>query len=283
MWDQITLSGFADEISPDLNEQMRVVKKLGIHHIEMRGVDGKGLVDYSLDDVKEIKRRLDAEGLWLSSVGSPIGKISIKDPMAPHLEKLKHTIEIAHIMDVKNVRMFSFFMPEGEDPASYQGEVFDRMGQMVDLAVSEDAILLHENEKDIYGDIAVRCLELMKEFYGPHFKGVFDFANFVQCGQDTVEAYEMLRPYIQYIHIKDALSSTGEVVPAGLGDGHVEELLKRFRDSEYRGFLSLEPHLADFGGFNSLERGKSIVPKKLTGEEAYTLAYESLMRILEKL
>ncbi len=282
MWNGITLSGFADEINENLSEQIRVLKKLGMNHVEMRGVNGKGLVEYSMDEVKEIKKQLDAEGIRLSSVGSPIGKIQITDAFEPHMELYKHTVEIAHTMESDYIRMFSFFMPEGADYSQYTGEVMDRLGKMADYAKANDIILLHENEKDIYGDVASRCLEIQKAFYGDHFKAVFDFANFVQCKQDTLEAYEMMKPYVAYIHIKDALWSDASVVPPGTGDGHLEEILGKFKAAGYQGFLSLEPHLSDFAGFAALEMNAS-QKEKLDGEQAFTLAHDSLVKILEKL
>ena len=282
MWDGIQLSGFADEIDMNLSKQIEVLKKLQIDHVEMRGVNGKGLVDYSIQEAREIKKQLDESGIQLSSVGSPIGKIKITDDFAPHMELYKHTVEIAHEMETPYIRMFSFFMPEHESYDPYRGKVMDQLGQFVDYAKASNIILLHENEKDIYGDVADRCLELMKEFYGEHFKAVFDFANFVQCKQDTLSAYEMLKPYIAYIHIKDALWSDGSVVPAGHGDGNVEKILKMLKDSGYQGFLSLEPHLADFAGFSSLEQSAG-EKKKLSGEEAFTIACEALRKILERI
>ena len=282
MWEGIKLSGFADEINMDLSKQIQVLNKLGIHHVEMRGVNGKGLVEYSVNEAKEIKKQLTDSGIQLSSVGSPIGKIKITDDFAPHMELYKHTVEIAHEMETPYIRMFSFFMPENESYEPYRGKVMDQMGQFVDYAKSNNIILLHENEKDIYGDMADRCLELMKEFYGEHFKAVFDFANFVQCKQDTLAAYEMLKPYIAYIHIKDALWSDGSVVPAGYGDGNVEKILTMLKDSGYQGFLSLEPHLADFAGFSALEQS-AVEKKKLSGEESFIIACEALRKILERL
>jgi len=282
MWNHIMLSGFADEIDPDLNKQIEVLHKLKMNYVEMRGVNGKGLVEYTLPEVKEIKKQLDSEGIKLSSVGSPIGKIQITDEFAPHMELYKHTVEIAHIMDTESIRMFSFFMPEGQSYEPYRNQVMDQLGQFVDYAKENGVILLHENEKDIYGDTAPRCLEIMHEFYGGHMKAVFDFANFVQCQQDTVAAYEMLKPYIAYIHIKDALWESGSVVPAGTGDGRVAEILAKLKADGYQGFLSLEPHLSDFAGFSALEKNAG-GKKKLNGEEAFTLAYESLAKILEKL
>lgn len=282
MWNEITLSGFADEISPSLAKQIEVLKKLDMKYIEMRGVNGKGLVEYTLPEVREIKKQLSDAGMQLSSVGSPIGKIGIADDFAPHFELFKHTVEISHIMGTENIRMFSFFIPQGADAAQYRGKVMEQIGQMADYAAANAAVLLHENEKEIYGDIAPRCMEIMKEFYGAHFKAVFDFANFVQCRQDTLEAYEMLKPYIAYVHIKDALWKDGSVVPSGYGDGHVKEILDQLRDSGYHGFLSLEPHLADFAGFSALESGKSAgeKPRKLSGEEAFTLAHDSLLKLI---
>ncbi|MGL5434659.1 MAG: sugar phosphate isomerase/epimerase family protein [Lachnospiraceae bacterium] len=282
MWNEIMISGFADEIDPNLDKQIEVLKKLNMNHIEMRGVNGKGLVEYPLNEVKAIKSKLDAAGITLSSVGSPIGKILITDEFAPHMELYKHTVEIAHIMQTPNIRMFSFFMPEAKNYEPYRGKVTDQLGQFVDYAKANDVVLLHENEKDIYGDIASRCLELMETFYGANFKAVFDFANFVQCHQDTIEAYQMLKPYITYIHIKDAIQSTAAVVPAGHGDGHIEEILRQLKADNYQGFLSLEPHLSDFEGFSALEQNSG-QKQKLNGEEAFTLAHTSLMNILENI
>lgn len=249
MWNEVVLSGFADEIDPALTKQMEVIKKLGMSHIEMRGVNGKGLVEYSVAEAREIKKQLDDNGIRLSSLGSPIGKIKITDDFEPHFELYKHTVELAHLMETPYIRMFSFFMPEGQDPARYRNQVMEQLGRFADYAKQNGVCLLHENEKDIYGDIAPRCLEIMQLYYGDQFQAVFDFANFVQCKQDTLEAYELLKPYIRYVHIKDAVWATGDVVPAGMGDGHVAEILKKLKDSGYQGYLSLEPHLSDFAGF----------------------------------
>ena len=277
---KIKLSGFADEINPQVDEQIRVLKKLGMHYVEMRGANGKGLVEYPLDEVEKIKEQMDENDIHLSSVGSPIGKIPITQDFEDHFNLFCHTVNIAHVMEVPYIRMFSFFMPEGEDPEKYHDEVFRRVGRMADYAAKHNVILLHENEKEIYGDVADRCRKLMEEFYSDHFKAVFDFANFVQCHQDTKEAYEMLKPYIEYVHVKDAEWESGQVVPAGHGDGNVKEILKALKESGYEGFLSLEPHLADFAGFSALENGKSEKKEKLTGEESFTLAHESLVKIL---
>ena len=282
MENKIEISGFADEIAEDLKTQIEVIKKLGISHIEMRGVNGKPLVEHSLEEVKEVKRQLDENQIKLSSIGSPIGKILITEDFEEHFELYKKTVEIAKIMETPYIRMFSFFIPKGEEPEKYKSQVFERLQKFADYARDHQVVLLHENEKEIYGDNAKRCLEIMQEFYGEHFKAVFDFANFVQCNQDTREAYQLLKPYISYIHIKDAKAESGIVVPAGYGDGNVEEILKSLLEEGYEGFLSLEPHLTDFTGFGTLEQNGELEQRKMSGEEAYTTAYRALKEILNK-
>lgn len=283
MFPHIQLSGFADEIDPSFDKQMQVIPALGMKFIEIRGVDGKNIADLTDEEVAAVKAKLDAAGVKISSIGSPIGKIDITDDFEPHLEKFRRVAAIAKALDTRYIRMFSFFMPEGSDPAQYRDEVLCRLKALIAEAEKQDLILLHENEKDIYGDVADRCADLMKELYGDHFKAVFDFANFVQCGEDPVKAYELMRPYVAYIHIKDALKEGGDVVPPGQGDGHMAELLGKFKESGYEGFLSLEPHLTNFTGLGGLEKEVQERHTALTGEEAFTLAHDSLVSILETL
>lgn len=278
---EIKLTGFADEIDYRLDEQIRVLRELGMTWVEMRGVDGKGLVNHSINEAQEIKKKLDANGIALSAIGSPIGKIKITDDFAPHFELFKHTAALAHVMGTPNIRMFSFYMP-GEITREMHDEVLERMDRFVEYASANGVVLLHENEKGIYGEKAGECLELMERFYGEHFKAVFDFANFIQAHQDTPEAYRMLKPYIAYVHIKDAMWTDGSVVPAGYGDGHVREILKALYEEGFQGFLSLEPHLSDFRGFAQLEENGRL-DKRMTGEEAFRLAHKSLMHILQEM
>ena len=279
-----TITGFADEIDVSVDKQLALLKQLGITHVEFRSGDGINVADYTLEQAKALKEKLDANGIRVSSLGSPIGKIGIEDAFAPHLEKLSHVMDIAEILGTKYIRMFSFFMPDtektGKTPADFSEEVFARMEAMVKLAAERGYVLLHENEKDIYGDIAPRCLELMERFYGEHFKCTFDFANFVQCGQDPLAAYELLAPYVDYIHIKDALAENGMVVPAGEGDGRIREVFARLEAAGYEGYLSLEPHLTDFVGLQGLE--KTVEQRGRTdGEYAFCQAHEALVGLLK--
>ena len=280
------ISGFADEIAQELDVQIEAVSRLGIQYIEMRGVDGNNLIYHPDAKVKEIKQKLEDAGIKLSALGSPLGKIGIEDPFEPHFEEFKRACEIAHRMDSKNIRMFSFYIPEGKEK-EYKGKVFDRLGRFADYAGRNDIVLLHENEKGIYGAKAPECLEIMKKLGSDHFRAIFDFANFVQCGQDTLEAYDLLKDYVDYIHVKDARKENGTVVPVGYGDGNVEAILKKLFASGFDGFLSLEPHLFDFKGFEGLERGRtaslSQSGQALSGAEAFAVAHRALCEVLDRI
>lgn len=274
-----SVSCFADEIDPSVDRQTALMEELGIGWVEFRSGDGKGVADYTEEEAERLMCRLEEKKIRVSAVGSPIGKIGIGDDFEPHLEKLAHVMRLAKIWDTPYIRSFSFFIPEGEKPESFRDEVFRRMDRMVELAARENLILLHENEKEIYGDLAPRCLELMENFGGANLKATFDFANFVQCGQDTLEAYEMLKEHIAYVHVKDALFDGGRVVPAGQGDGRVKEILTRLDAAGFSGFLSLEPHLADFAGLSGLEKNAALRGRSDT-EAAFVTAYEALEELL---
>ena len=273
------ISGFADEIDASLDKQIDLLTRLGMKWVELRSADGKNVAAFTEEKALEVKAKLDAAGIGVSAIGSPIGKIDVKGDFEAHLDKLRNTIKVAKILNTKYIRMFSFFVPQNEDPAIYKDVVMERMAKMIEIAAAEDVVLLHENEKDIYGDVPERCLELMKRFYGPNFGCTFDFANFVQCGQDTKKAYEMLKPYITYVHIKDAMMEDGAVVPAGQGDGNVARIFVQLDCAGYEGFLSLEPHLAEFAGLKDLE--KNAAKREMSdGEKAFTIAHEALVQLL---
>lgn len=275
------ISGFSDEIDSNTILQFEHLNKLGIEYFEPRGVDGKSIVELNDEEVAILKEKMDKYGIKVSSIGSPIGKINITDDFDEHMKKLERVIKTAKALGTKYIRVFSFFIAAGEHE-KYRDEVISRMRKMTAMAEKEDVILLHENEKGIYGDIATRCLEIVKEVNSPSLKCVFDPANFVQCGQKTYpEAYEMLRPYIKYMHIKDALSD-GSVVPSGMGTGNVESILKSLYESGYEGFLSLEPHLGNFTGLENLEQGDEMLGLERSSAEKFTLAYESLLKIVER-
>ncbi|MBQ7936779.1 MAG: sugar phosphate isomerase/epimerase [Clostridia bacterium] len=274
----IKIYAFSDEASPYIDKQIDALLRNGLSGMEIRNVDGVNIADILKEKAKEVKAKLDAHGLCVWSIGSPMGKIDIQEDFEKYMEKFKHALEIAKILNSKNIRLFSFFMPKNSDPGVHKEEVLARLGQFVEAAKGYDITLCHENEKGIYGDIPERCLEIHKQF--PEIKAVFDPANFVQCHVDTMEAWELLKEYVHYIHIKDALED-GFVVPSGKGIGNVQKIAKDFMARGGKEF-TIEPHLKVFSGFEELEQGEKFKAhcEFASNDMAFDVACESFKSLL---
>ena len=277
------ISGFSDEISSDVETQFTVLNKLGINYFEPRGINGKNISELTDEELKKLKCMMDKFGIRVSSIGSPIGKVKITDDLDQHFELYKRIVHIAKTLNAKYIRIFSFFHDGDKWTDAEKEIVMLNLKRMIDYAKENNVILLHENEKEIYGDIASRCLCLMQELYCDNFKAVFDPANFVQSGENTKEAFDVLKPYIEYMHIKDAKLKDGSVVPSGFGDGNVEYILGELLSEGFDGFLSLEPHLGSFEGLENLEISDIMNDLPEGGEGTFTVAYNALKKILEKI
>lgn len=244
------ISAFADEISDDLDVQIQNLLANDVGYIELRGVWGKGILSLSEAEVLEVKRRAADKGLGFSAIGSPLGKFPVDGDFSQQMEALKKALHYAQLVEAPFIRMFSFYPPEGADPAAYRGQILDWLGQMITEAEKTPVILAHENEKGIYGDTGDRCLDLVTSLQSPAFTAIFDFANFVQCDQHPYQdCWLKLKPYVRYFHIKDALLGSGQVVPAGEGDGDVVKILGEAFAAGFDNFLTLEPHLSVAGEF----------------------------------
>ena len=157
------ISGFSDEIASDIKTQFEVLNKLGIKYFEPRGVDGKNISELNDDEVKALKEKMEKYGIKVSSIGSHFGKVKLTDDLDAHFEMFKRVVETAKMLDAKYIRIFSFYH-DGEEWTDAERElVLSELKKLIAYAKENDVVLLHENEKDIYGDIAPRCLDLMKE------------------------------------------------------------------------------------------------------------------------
>ena len=271
---------FSDEAAADLSGQIAAMKRNGLDGTEIRGVDGRSVTALTVREAAEVLRQLKDNGLSVWSVGSPVGKIPLNGGgFREHLDLLRHTLDIAHILECSNLRMFSFYLPENERPEDCRGEVLDRLARMAEIAGDAGITLCHENEKGIYGDIASRCADLLDAV--PSLRCVFDPANFIQCGQDIPEAWKLLGSRVYYMHIKDA-AEDGTVVPAGRGIGHLPEILNDFA-SRGGEVVTVEPHLRVFDGLASLERDrKTLLPDSIypTADAAFDAACSALKKLI---
>ena len=278
---EILLSSFADEYNADPRLNLAFLKREGVRYIEPRFIGGKNVADLTECEAKEYKGLLEEFGVSASAIGSPIGKINLADDFDAHIEKAKRCFANANILGASLIRMFSFYLREGESRNDARGEVIEKLGKLLDVADSFGVTLCHENEAKIYGETPEYCLDLMKSF-GGRLKAVFDMGNFVLDGcRPFPDGYELLKDYIAYFHIKDSLPE-GAIVPAGCGKANIAEILaahKAYAKSDF--FISLEPHLETFAGLNKLVGKTFENPYKFKSpEDAFENALIALRKIL---
>ncbi|MCL4543093.1 MAG: sugar phosphate isomerase/epimerase [Chloroflexi bacterium] len=242
----ISLSVFADEIARDFAEQLSVLRSKGLSQLDLRGAWGKNVLDFTDEDVAQIKKLLQEHGVSVACIGSPIGKTKITDSFDDQIPRFRRAIEIARTVGTPNIRIFSFYLPVGEPPEHYRDEVMRRLQLLTDLASREapEIVLLHENEREIYGENGERCADIFHSVSAANLRAVFDPANFVVVKvRPYSEAWPLLEQFVAYLHIKDALWEEGRIVPAGVGDGELREVLTALYRRSYAGVLALEPHL----------------------------------------
>lgn len=268
----ITISAFADEISPDLSVQMDTCQTLGVRCIDVRGIDGVNISKMTAAQARQYRRQMDDRGFSVPCLGSPIGKIRLSDDFASHLDLLRHVIELAGIFGTKNIRVFSFYPAEGQNILDHRQAVLDRMGAMVDIARSAGVVLYHENEKGIYGAKVVAVLDLFGQLGGENFKGVFDPSNYVEEGIRPYDEgwQEGLGGVTDWFHVKDSLGGR-HCVPAGQGDGQFRQIFADLKRRNWSGMMTLEPHLSAAGQFAGF-----------TGPALFAQAVEALRELLRE-
>ncbi|MEM7127925.1 MAG: sugar phosphate isomerase/epimerase family protein [Chloroflexota bacterium] len=247
-----TISAFGDEISTDLESQVRILNELEIPGLDVRKAWGKNVLKFSDEDANQVRQICDDHAISIPCLGSPVGKSPLTDPIQNELNNLARLYQLADILGTRNIRIFSFYPDDTSTNSHYDqhlDETVERLSQMAESAQKHGFVLLLENEKGIVGDTVSRCRALMADVQNDYLRFLWDPANFVQVGEDqvTVDGWPLLSEYIGYIHIKDATLADKRVCPAGEGDGQIAQLLTHLKASGYEGTLSLEPHLASAG------------------------------------
>jgi 3-dehydroshikimate dehydratase len=254
------LSAFADEISPDPQQQIDVLRQCGVKHIELRSILKTNVLDLTDLQVSEFKSLLDRHGFQLSAIGSPIGKIKIDQPFQPHLQRFARAMELCKVFGTPNIRVFSYYKPEGTTWDQWRGEVMNRMTEKVRLAEKAGLRLLHENEHNIYGDDPKRVVDLLDALKSDSFRAVYDAANYVFCGFDPWQGWELTRDRTAHFHFKDWIAGDTHGSLGGEGQGQWTRVLADAVARGYDGFGTLEPHLLG-GGPTGGVTGPDLFPR----------------------
>lgn len=262
---------FADEISPLLADQLRIMEECGIRWMEIRSAWDIGVLQMTQHQLRDIRMLAAERGIGVSCISTPIGKEPLDSPLKNVLERLKRAAEAAHICGCGYVRMFSFHRAGWEEGEALK-RAAERLERMAEMAKAEDVVLVMENAPPTVGCTGRNCAELLKKVGSPYLRLAFDGASAVEAGERPFdETFPQVENLISYVHIKDHAEGLRVRVPAGEGDAQIPDFLNALRDREDL-FVSLEPHLSyagPCGGFS--------------GEEPFRRAHRALISILEDL
>lgn len=278
---KFVFSAFADEAGSTLSEQIAALKENGIRYIEPRNIDGKPILTLTENELREVKAELDKNGIKVNSLGSPIGKFPIDEPLENHLEDFEKAIRACEILDTKNMRMFSFFVKQDEIKDK-RDEVLKRLKTLVKIATDRGIRLCHENESAIYGQMPEEVRDLLTEI--PELYGIFDPANYRMNNADVIDGINATLINLAYLHIKDAIYDAQIIVPADEGEGRIGEVIDIVNDStDALVYLTLEPHLFLFDAYKLIDKHELKGKYSFSNNrEAFDCAVKALETLLVK-
>ena len=269
----IRLSAFSDEAGSSIVEQIAAMKRNGILYTELRSIDGKNVSDFTIEEAEQYQKTFEENGISVWSIGSPLGKVNINVDFEEYSKKVRYVCEIAKIFKTNKIRIFSFWQAIDKEET-----VYTYLREMVKIGQEYGVKMYHENEKDVFGDIAERVQKIMQNVEG--LKYIYDPANYLQCGEPADKTLDLFHEKADYFHIKDVIAETGELVPAGYGNGKIREILARIEDDKV---LTLEPHLAVFEAYKSIDNTE--MKHKFTyknANEAFDAAVFALKKLLNE-
>ena len=312
---RILLSGFADEAANQKTavQQFAAFAALGLQYYSIRFIDvGEGIknvMKLTRGEIQKIRQFQNEYGLNVSSIGSPIGKVKLRDvddgtrnlhvPIKKYLAgDVRKACELAHAFETKLIRGFSFYHPKGTDPAEHISQAVDHLGQIAELCHRSDLTFGLEVEANLVGCNGHLLAEIHRQVNHPAMVLVFDAANLIVQGYTPAEVFEQylaMKPGLGWMHIKDYRSPQTAVkgghvdedvlknfVPADLGDAAYEAILRDFarelpaleKKLKRRGipgvFLDLEPHVKGGGQFGGF-----------SGPDGMGVALRGLCRVLD--
>ena len=249
------LTGFADEASQNLDEQIKATKELGWNSIESRNIGGKNIHDLSEEDFEQVVEKLESANIHINCFGSAIANWAknINDSFDITLAEVERAIPRMKRLGTKLIRIMSYARCDGEE--QYAAERFKRLTEVVAMFKENGLQPVHENCMNYGGLSWKHSLELMENV--PGLKLIYDTGNspFMKdhakggdVWQDSWEFYSKVKQHIAYIHIKDSLNpkpgEKEEYTMPGEGQGYVKEIIADLKADGYDGGISIEPHLA---------------------------------------
>ena len=253
------ISGFTDEVSDDLDVQIRALRELGWNHIDLRTVDGKNVSTLSDGEFARVHRKLEENGITIACFGSTVANWGreVDSDLERDLEELRTSIRHMQTAGVNYIRIMSYKVSEPEPlGTSMEERVISSIRKIAEIAEDNGVICLHENCQTWGGQSHEHSLRLIEAVDSPALRLVYDTGNPVSMKdvsgnapysyQDPYLFFEKVKEFVDYIHIKDAVVENEEprYVFPGEGGGRVREILKSAAEKRPGLPISIEPHVA---------------------------------------
>lgn len=259
------LGVLTDEVSAHFEEALDWTVEQGLKHVEVRVINGLNVVTLNDDQAMEVRRQVEARGLFISAIASPLFKCAL-DPSRPiasgdtfgqkeesvdaHFNKLKRLIQLAKLLGTTRIRIFSFWREA--DPHLYTEDIVDHLRQAAQEAQLEGVQLLLENEPSCNGGSAEEVAVIVSSVDSPALRGLWDPGNEAYGGHEAFPAgYGFMKDIMAHVHLKDAYVSedgTARCVPLGSGSVPVIPHLKALLADGYDGLFTIETHFIPEGG-----------------------------------
>ena len=236
------LAVFTDEVSQDLERVIQVCKDYSLDGVELRSVWDKGPHELSDAEVGRLKEALDEEGLKVCAVASPFFKCELgsEDEYKEHIGILKRCVELCDAFGCAIIRGFTFWR-KGER-SEVIDEIVKKFDEPVKVLEGSRATLGIENEGSTYCGTAVEVKDFAERLGSEKVRAVWDPCNSISAGEKPYpEGYEIIRPLMVHVHVKDARKGQGT---CAVGEGEVgwrDQFAALVRDG-YEDWCSLETH-----------------------------------------
>jgi sugar phosphate isomerase/epimerase len=279
---KLPLSGLADEAADHIEGQIAAHRALGWNRIELRLIGGKQAGSEALPeaDFERAADLLGEAGIAVSGFASAIGNWSrpIAGDFQVDLNDLATLCRRMQRTGARIVRTMSWVRGDAS-LEEWRDEAVRRYKIMAPIAADAGILLLHENCEGWGGLSPENAVEFLERVNHPAVAALFDIGNTVAYGLEPWPFYRAVRPFIRYVHVKDAKRNPAGgksdlFTYPGQGDASVGEILADLISTGYDAGVTIEPHVASIV---HLGGSQSTPEERFDSYVRYGRALESLL------
>lgn len=259
------LGVLTDEVSERFEEALDWIAAQRLKHVELRVIDGVNVAELSDEAAREVRRKVESRGLFVSALASPLFKCALdptrevasgdtfgqkEESVEAHFAKLDRVIHLAELLGTKRIRIFSFWREK--EPERYTDDIVRHLRRAAAVAEERGVQLLLENEPSCNGGFADEVAGIVKGVDSPGLRGLWDPGNEAYGGREAFPAgYRFMKEALSHVHLKDAYvreDGSSRCVPLGSGSVPVIAQLKALIEDGYDGWFTIETHYIPEGG-----------------------------------